>query len=49
LPLVSVTLYIVDQSTAYVALSLVSVLLVVGSLYLMFGPDGGADHDADTA
>jgi hypothetical protein len=30
LPLVSVTLYIVDQSTAYVALSLVSVLLVVG-------------------
>ncbi|PSP53164.1 hypothetical protein BRC67_02435 [Halobacteriales archaeon QH_3_68_24] len=45
LPLVPVTLYIVDQSTAYVALSLVSVLLVVGSLYLMFGPD----HDADAA
>jgi len=49
LPLVPVTLYILDQSTTYVALSLVSVLLVAASLYLMFGPDEGADHDADAA
>jgi len=49
LPLVPVTLYILDQSTAYVALSLVSVLLVAGSLYVMFGSDGNADHDAGAA
>lgn len=47
LPLVPVALYILDRSTAYVALSLVSVLLVAASLYLMFGPDEGAEHDAD--
>jgi hypothetical protein len=43
LPLVPVALYIADQSTAYVALSLVSVVIVAGSLYLMFGPSGRAD------
>lgn len=49
LPLVPVTLYILDRSTTYVALSLVSVALVAASLYLMFGPDDGSDHDAGAA
>jgi len=43
LPLVPVAVYIADRSTAYVALSLVSVLVVAVSLYLMFGPSGGTD------
>jgi hypothetical protein len=43
LPLVPVTLYILDRSTTYVALSLVSVVLVAISLYLMFSPNEGAD------
>jgi hypothetical protein len=43
LPLVPVSLYILDRSTAYVALSLVSVVIVTVSLYLMFGPSGGTD------
>jgi NADH:ubiquinone oxidoreductase subunit 6 (subunit J) len=46
LPLVPVTLYILNQSTAYVALSLVSVLLVAASLYLMFSPTEGSEHGA---
>ena len=44
LPLAPVTLYILDRSEMYVALSLVSVVLVAASLYLMFSPneDAGA-------
>ena len=49
LPLVPVTLYILDRSTAYVALSLVSVLLVAVSLYLMFSPSSGESHGTETA
>jgi len=43
LPLIPVALYILDRSTAYVALSLVSVVIVAVSLYLMFGPDEGSE------
>lgn len=43
LPLVPVALYIADRSAAYVALSLVSVLIVAVSLYLMFGPSRSTD------
>jgi len=46
LPLVPVALYIADRSTPYVALSLVSVLLIVASLYLMFSPTEGSEHGA---
>ena len=49
LPLVPVTLYILDRSTTYVALSLVSVLLVTASLYLMFSPNENDEHDAEAA
>lgn len=49
LPVVPVTLYILDRSTTYVALSLVSVLLVTASLYLMFSPDENDEHDAEAA
>ncbi len=45
LPLVPVGLYTLDTSTAYVALSLVSVLIVAASLFLMFGSDESAGAD----
>ena len=47
LALPSVAAFAVDRSAAIVVLSVVCVLLVTGSLYLMFGPSEHAtDHGA---
>jgi hypothetical protein len=43
---VPVALYILDTSTTFVALSLVSVVLVVASLWLMFGRSEAAAAEA---
>lgn len=43
--LAPVAAFILDRSTAYVALSLVCVVLVTASLYVMFGPADGHEHD----
>lgn len=42
---VPVAVYILDRSAQVVGLSLVSVVLVVASLYLMFGPSDAAGRD----
>jgi hypothetical protein len=46
LALVPVGLYLSELSRPIVALSLVSVVIIAASVYVMFGPAEGDDHHA---